>query len=68
MLLDAILGDATLFIRRDEVEAAWSLITPIMEGWAAGNVPKPAPYWSGSWGPDAADDLIVPDARAWRKL
>jgi glucose-6-phosphate 1-dehydrogenase len=68
LLLDAILGDATLFIRRDEVEAAWSLITPIMEGWAAGNAPKPELYWSGSWGPDAADDLIVMDGRAWRKF
>jgi glucose-6-phosphate 1-dehydrogenase len=68
LLLDAILGDATLFIRRDEVEAAWSLITPVMEGWAAGHAPKPAPYWPGSWGPDAADGLIEKDGRAWRKL
>ena len=68
LLLDAILGDATLFIRRDEVEAAWSLITPIMEGWAAGKAPKPSPYWSGSWGPDAADSLIAPDGRAWRRM
>ena len=66
LLLDAILGDATLFIRRDEVEAAWSLVTPIMEGWAAGQAPKPAPYWPGSWGPDAADALIAQDGRAWR--
>jgi glucose-6-phosphate 1-dehydrogenase len=68
LLLDAILGDATLFIRRDEVESAWSLITPIMEGWAAGYAPKPAPYWPGSWGPDAADTLIAQDNRAWRKV
>jgi glucose-6-phosphate 1-dehydrogenase len=67
LLLDAILGDATLFIRRDEVEAAWSLITPIIAGWAAGHTPKPAPYWSGSWGPEAADALIERDGRAWRK-
>jgi len=66
LLLDAILGDATLFIRRDEVEAAWSLVTPIMEGWAAGYAPKPAPYWPGSWGPDVADALIAQDGRAWR--
>jgi len=68
LLLDAILGDATLFIRRDEVEAAWSLITPIIEGWAAGGVPKPAPYWPGSWGPDVADALIAQDGRAWRQI
>jgi glucose-6-phosphate 1-dehydrogenase len=66
LLLDAILGDATLFIRRDEVEAAWALITPVMEGWAAGQAPKPAPYWPGSWGPDVADALIEKDGRAWR--
>ena len=63
MLLDAILDDATLFIRRDEVEAAWSLVTPIMDGWSAGHAPKPAPYWSGSLGPDAADALIGQDGR-----
>ena len=68
VLLDAIVGDATLFIRRDEVEAAWALITPIMEGWAAGHAPKPAPYWPGTWGPEAADTLIERDGRAWRKL
>jgi glucose-6-phosphate 1-dehydrogenase len=66
LLLDAILGDATLFIRRDEVEAAWSLITPVMEGWAAGHAPRPTPYWPGSWGPDAADALIAQDGRWWR--
>jgi glucose-6-phosphate 1-dehydrogenase len=68
LLLDAILGDATLFIRRDEVEAAWSLVTPIMEGWAAGHAPKPAPYWPGSWGPESADALIGQDGREWRKI
>ena len=67
LLLDAILGDATLFIRRDEVEAAWSLITPIMEGWAQGHAAKPAPYWPGTWGPEAADTLIERDGRAWHK-
>ena len=68
LLLDAILGDATLFIRRDEVEAAWSLVTPIMEGWTAGYAPKPSPYWPGSWGPDAADTLIAQDQRMWRMI
>jgi glucose-6-phosphate 1-dehydrogenase len=68
LLLDALIGDATLFIRRDEVEAAWSLITPIMEGWQAGYAPKPSPYWHGSWGPEAADTLINQDGRDWRVL
>jgi glucose-6-phosphate 1-dehydrogenase len=66
LLLDAMAGDATLFIRRDEVEAAWALVTPILEGWSAGHAPRPAPYWPGSWGPDAADQLIGQDGRAWR--
>jgi glucose-6-phosphate 1-dehydrogenase len=68
LLLDALIGDATLFIRRDEVEASWSLITPIMEGWKAGYAPKPSPYWHGSWGPEAADTLINQDGREWRVL
>lgn len=66
LLLDAILGDATLFIRGDEVESAWAFITPIMQGWADGYAPKPAPYWPGSWGPDIADKLINEDGRTWQ--
>lgn len=68
LLLDAILGDATLFIRRDEVEAAWSLVTPILKGWEQKTMPRPMPYWTGSWGPDAADTLIAQDGRTWRTI
>jgi glucose-6-phosphate 1-dehydrogenase len=68
LLLDAILGDSTLFIRRDEVEASWSFIDAIVEGWrAAGNVPLPQ-YAAGSWGPAEGDDLVARDGRAWRRL
>jgi len=69
LLLDAMSGDATLFARRDEVEEAWAYIDPIEEAW---HVKKNAPelffYPAGSWGPEAADDLLARDGRAWRRL
>jgi len=56
--LDCMLGDATLFTRADEVEAAWTLIDPIIQHWQA-NPPQDFPnYDAGSWGPKAADELI----------
>jgi glucose-6-phosphate 1-dehydrogenase len=80
LLLDAALGDSTLFTRRDEVEAAWGLVTPILEAWgrvdteegvaggSVGNRQVPlCPYPAGSWGPPEADALIERDGRAWRK-
>jgi glucose-6-phosphate 1-dehydrogenase len=68
LLLDAMLGDSTLFIRRDEVEAAWALVDPIIAGWReqeAGRLPE---YRAGTWGPAAADVLIERDGRRWRRL
>jgi glucose-6-phosphate 1-dehydrogenase len=66
LLLDAMLGDATLFARSDGVEATWSLITPILEDWAA-HPPTDFPnYAAGSWGPQAADALLARDGRKWR--
>ena len=64
LLLDVIRGDATLFMRRDEVEAAWSWIDPIRAAWAASAEP-PRPYVAGSWGPSAAVALIERDGRTW---
>ncbi|HEX5725502.1 MAG TPA: glucose-6-phosphate dehydrogenase [Longimicrobiaceae bacterium] len=64
LLLDAMLGDATLFARRDEVESAWTLVTPILEAWAEGG--EPEPYPAGSWGPEGADRLLEQDGRRWR--
>ncbi len=67
LLLDAMLGDATLFAHRDGVEATWSLMTPILEGWGA-NPPKDFPnYPAGSWGPAASDELLARDGRKWRQ-
>jgi glucose-6-phosphate 1-dehydrogenase len=69
LLLDAMSGDATLFARRDEVEQAWAFIDPIEEAWhAKKDVPELCFYPAGSWGPEAADDLLARDGRAWRRL
>jgi glucose-6-phosphate 1-dehydrogenase len=66
LLLDAMMGDATLFAHRDGVEATWALMTPILEEWAA-NPPTDFPnYAAGSWGPAAADALLARDGRKWR--
>jgi glucose-6-phosphate 1-dehydrogenase len=68
LLLDAMLGDATLFAHRDGVEATWSLLTPVLDFWA-NNKPKDLPnYPAGTWGPKSADELLARDGRAWNKL
>jgi glucose-6-phosphate 1-dehydrogenase len=68
LLLDAMLGDATLFAHRDGVEATWALFTPILEAWAAKTATGFPNYEAGTWGPDCADELLAKDGRAWRKL
>jgi glucose-6-phosphate 1-dehydrogenase len=69
LLLDAMSGDATLFARRDEVEQAWAFIDPIEEAWhAKKDTPELFFYPAGSWGPEAADDLLARDGHAWRRL
>jgi len=68
LLLDCMLGDSTLFTRRDEVEASWGLITPILHGWAQGPAQPFPNYDAGTWGPAAADEFLARDGRAWRRL
>jgi glucose-6-phosphate 1-dehydrogenase len=69
LLLDAMSGDATLFARRDEVEQAWSFIDPIEERWAVNKgAADLCSYAAGSWGPDAAEQLLARDGRVWRRL
>jgi glucose-6-phosphate 1-dehydrogenase len=64
LLMDVVRGNPTLFMRRDEVEAAWRWIDPIRAAWdAAGDAPKP--YTAGSWGPSAAVAMIERDGRTW---
>jgi len=66
LLLDCMLGDSTLFTRRDEVETAWALMTPILEGWARRPGPLPV-YPAGTWGPAAAEEFIAREGRRWRR-
>jgi glucose-6-phosphate 1-dehydrogenase len=65
LLLDAMQGDASLFARADEIELAWGLIDPIIEGWARPDAPPLTFYEQGSWGPAEADELLARDGRAW---
>jgi glucose-6-phosphate 1-dehydrogenase len=64
LLQDAILGEQTLFIRHDEVEAAWSVVDPIEQAWH-GSDSRPEAYAPGSWGPSQAQALIELDGRRW---
>jgi glucose-6-phosphate 1-dehydrogenase len=64
LLRDVLLGDPTLFMRSDQVEAAWALLEPVLRAW--GRLAGPPPdYEPGSWGPEAARALIEKDGRQW---
>ena len=67
LLLDCMLGDSTLYARRDMVERGWEIVAPILNAWR-----QPAPdfpnYAAGTWGPRSAFELIERDGRSWRKL
>ncbi len=66
LLMDVVRGSQTLFMRRDEVEAAWKWIDPILESWKA-SADLPKPYTAGTWGPSAAVALIERDGRTWHE-
>jgi glucose-6-phosphate 1-dehydrogenase len=66
LLLDAMLGDQTLFSHRDGVETTWALFTPVLEAWAAKKPEKFPNYAAGSWGPECGDHLIANGGHAWR--
>ncbi|MDP9039707.1 MAG: glucose-6-phosphate dehydrogenase [Acidobacteriota bacterium] len=68
LLLDAMLGDGTLFAHRDGVEATWALMTPILQYWAKNPIKDFPNYAAGTWGPSAADALLESEGRKWRKL
>ncbi len=68
LLLDAMLGDATLFARNDFVEASWALITPIHEQWAASGTTALPTYEAGEWGPKDSDAMMESEGRRWRTL
>jgi glucose-6-phosphate 1-dehydrogenase len=64
LLMDVVRGNQTLFMRRDEVAAAWKWIDPVLEAWKASSEP-PRPYTSGTWGPAASVALIERDGNTW---
>jgi glucose-6-phosphate 1-dehydrogenase len=66
LLLDAMLGDQTLFSHRDGVETTWALYTPILEAWANKNPEVFPNYFAGTWGPDCADRLLEHSGHVWR--
>jgi glucose-6-phosphate 1-dehydrogenase len=68
LLLDVMAGDATLFMRKDAVEAAWQFCMPILETWEKQRVRDLPEYQCGTWGPVEADRLIEADGRHWRTL
>jgi glucose-6-phosphate 1-dehydrogenase len=67
LILDALVGDATLFTRADEIEEQWALVDAIIAGWQRDRPGFPN-YPAGSWGPPLADELLQRDGRAWRRL
>ena len=64
LLLDAMIGDSTLFARRDEVEEAWRIVDSVVAGWQIEEA-EPLPYGAGTWGPQLSDSLLG-SGRAWR--
>lgn len=69
LLLDAMRGDATLFTRDDEIEQAWDLLESIFAAWSSKNPPPIFGYEAGSWGPEAADELLMKRLKqGWRRL
>lgn len=65
LLLDALEGDATLFMRSDQVLAAWDVITPILENWESHDSLDFSNYHAGTWGPEAAEALIARQGHTW---
>lgn len=67
LLLDCLHGDSTLFTRHDEVEAAWDVVSALLQGWSRAKSAIPV-YEAGSWGPPEAAQLLERDGRRWRRL
>jgi len=67
LLLDCMIGDATLFSRHDEVEAAWAVVDPLIEAWEKKPPAHFPNYAAGTWGPDVARELLAREGAAWRE-
>ena len=65
LLLDVMQGDSTLFMRADQVEAAWKIIMPVLEDWENNEASDFPNYEAGSWGPKQSDVLLAKDGRSW---
>lgn len=65
LLLDALNGDATLFMRSDQVDEAWDVITPIQEAWESRDSLDFPNYASGTWGPETAEVLVAQQGHVW---
>ncbi len=65
LLWDVMIGDATLFMRSDQVEAAWKLLMPVISTWADNTASDFPNYAAGSWGPESADLLVARDGNSW---
>jgi len=68
LILDCMLGEAALFTRNDEVEAAWTFVNRLLEGWAQSTIKSLPTYEAGTWGPSEAHDFIEREGRRWRRL
>jgi glucose-6-phosphate 1-dehydrogenase len=67
LVLDAMIGDGTLFIRGDEAETSWKLYTPVLDHWKAEGRNGMDSYAAGSWGPPSGDALLAKDGHTWRQ-
>jgi glucose-6-phosphate 1-dehydrogenase len=65
LLLDVIRGDATLFMRADQVESAWKVVMPILEAWESVPPADFPDYAAGSWGPEAAELMVARQGHSW---
>jgi glucose-6-phosphate 1-dehydrogenase len=65
LLFDCMIGDTTLFARRDEVEVSWALIQPILDGWAQAGHEGLLTYPAGTWGPETAGELLTRENPSW---
>ena len=68
LLLDCLLGDPTLYARTDMTERGWEIVMPVLEEWSRTKADAPFPnYEAGTWGPQAADDILERSGRRWRR-
>jgi glucose-6-phosphate 1-dehydrogenase len=65
LLWDVMVGDATLFMSADQVQAAWQLLMPVLQAWESDPAPDFPNYSAGSWGPEAAEALLARDGKSW---